>query len=194
MNVAIYCGSQTGKSPIYIESAKELGETLAKEKIGIVYGGSNIGIMGAVADAALAHNGEVIGIMPEHLQKREIAHLHLTEIHFVESMHVRKKKMVDLSDAFIALPGGCGTLDEYFEVFTWAQIGLHENPVILYNINGFYDALIQHFEKMFEEGFIREEQRSILKVATNVNDILTILNEHHNTLLKRDINKSNDLY
>lgn len=194
MNVAIYCGSQTGKSPIYIESAKELGETLAKEEIGIVYGGSNIGIMGAVADAALAHNGEVIGIMPEHLQKREIAHLHLTEIHFVESMHVRKKKMVDLSDAFIALPGGCGTLDEYFEVFTWAQIGLHENPVILYNINGFYDALIQHFEKMFEEGFIREEQRSILKVATNVNDILTILNEHHNTLLKRDINKSNDLY
>ncbi|MBD8028111.1 TIGR00730 family Rossman fold protein [Ureibacillus sp. Re31] len=194
MNVAIYCGSQTGKSPIYIESAKELGETLAKEKIGIVYGGSNIGIMGAVADAALAHNGEVIGIMPEHLQKREIAHLNLTEIHFVESMHVRKKKMVDLSDAFIALPGGCGTLDEYFEVFTWAQIGLHENPVILYNINGFYDALIQHFEKMFEEGFIREEQRNILKVATNVNDILTILNEHHNTLLKRDINKSNDLY
>lgn len=176
MNVAIYCGSQTGKSTIYIESAKELGERLAKEKIGIVYGGSNIGLMGAVADAALAHNGEVIGIMPEHLQKREIAHLHLTEIHFVESMHVRKKKMIDLSNAFIALPGGCGTLDEYFEVFTWAQIGLHENPVILYNINGFYDALIQHFEKMFEEGFIREEQRSILKVATNVNDIIAILN------------------
>ncbi len=103
--------------------------------------------------------------------------MHLTEIHFVESMHVRKKKMIDLSNAFIALPGGCGTLDEYFEVFTWAQIGLHENPVILYNIDGFYDALIQHFEKMFEEGFIREEQRSILKVATNVNDIIAILNK-----------------
>ncbi|MEL4023567.1 TIGR00730 family Rossman fold protein [Lysinibacillus endophyticus] len=172
MNVAIYCGSQTGKSPIYMEKAKELGAQLANASIGIVYGGSNVGLMGAVADAALANNGKVIGIMPEHLQKREIAHLHLTEIHFVDSMHVRKKKMIDLSDAFIALPGGCGTLDEYFEVFTWAQIGLHNNPVILYNINGFYDALILHFNKMIEEGFIREEQRDILQVATSAEDIL----------------------
>ncbi|MFC7687537.1 TIGR00730 family Rossman fold protein [Ureibacillus sp. GCM10028918] len=185
MNVAIYCGSQTGKKAVYIEKAKELGETLAKSKIGIVYGGSNIGLMGAVADAALEHNGRVIGIMPEHLQKREIAHLHLTEIHFVESMHVRKKKMVDLSDAYIALPGGCGTLDEYFEVFTWAQIGLHHNPVILYNIDGFYDALIQHFDKMIEEGFIREEQREILKVATTAEEILTILMSHQDVLLKK---------
>mgnify|MGYP001952959443 FL=1 len=175
MNVAIYCGSQTGKSPIYIEKAKELGAQLANASIGIVYGGSNVGLMGAVADAALAHNGKVIGIMPEHLQKREIAHLHLTEIHFVDSMHTRKKKMIDLSDAFIALPGGCGTLDEYFEVFTWAQIGLHNNPVILYNINGFYDALIQHFNKMLEEGFIRIEQKDILQVATSAKDILDIL-------------------
>ncbi|MCP1143194.1 TIGR00730 family Rossman fold protein [Lysinibacillus endophyticus] len=172
MNVAIYCGSQTGKSPIYMEKAKELGAQLASASIGIVYGGSNVGLMGAVADAALANNGKVIGIMPEHLQKREIAHLHLTEIHFVDSMHVRKKKMIDLSDAFIALPGGCGTLDEYFEVFTWAQIGLHNNPVILYNINGFYDALILHFNKMIEEGFIREEQSDILQVATSAEDIL----------------------
>ncbi|BDH59894.1 cytokinin riboside 5'-monophosphate phosphoribohydrolase [Lysinibacillus sp. PLM2] len=175
MNVAIYCGSQTGKNSVYIEKAKELGELLAKSSIGIVYGGSNVGLMGAVADAALAYNGNVIGIMPEHLQKREIAHLHLTEIHFVESMHERKKKMIDLSDAYIALPGGCGTLDEYFEVFTWAQIGLHSNPVILYNINGFYDALILHFNKMFEEGFIREEQREILQVATKPEEILAIL-------------------
>ncbi len=172
MNVAIYCGSQTGKSPIYMEKAKELGAQLASASIGIVYGGSNVGLMGAVADAALANNGKVIGIMPEHLQKREIAHLHLTEIHFVDSMHVRKKKMIDLSDAFIALPGGCGTLDEYFEVFTWAQIGLHNNPVILYNINGFYDALILHFNKMIEEGFIREEQSDILQVATSAEGIL----------------------
>ena len=185
MNAAIYCGSQTGKKPVYIEGAKMLGETLAKAKIGIVYGGSNVGLMGAVADAALTHNGRVIGIMPEHLQKREIAHLHLTEIHFVESMHVRKKRMVDLSNAFIALPGGCGTLDEYFEVFTWAQIGLHSNPVILYNIDGFYDALIHHFNKMIEEGFIREEQREILQVATTAEEILTILTNHQNILLKK---------
>ncbi|SOC25699.1 hypothetical protein SAMN05880501_11934 [Ureibacillus xyleni] len=175
MNVAIYCGSQTGKSSTYMEKAKELGAQLANASIGIVYGGSNVGLMGAVADSALSHNGRVIGIMPEHLQKREIAHLHLTEIHFVDSMHARKKKMIDLSDAFIALPGGCGTLDEYFEVFTWAQIGLHHHPVILYNMNGFYDALIQHFNKMIEEGFIREEQKEILQVATSANDILEIL-------------------
>ncbi|MFP3916897.1 TIGR00730 family Rossman fold protein [Lysinibacillus telephonicus] len=175
MNVAIYCGSQTGKDKIYIEKAKELGEQLAKASIGIVYGGSNVGLMGAVADAALEHNGKVIGIMPEHLQKREIAHLNLTEIHFVDSMHVRKKKMIDLSNAFIALPGGCGTLDEYFEVFTWAQIGLHSNPVILYNINGFYDAIIAHFEKMFDEGFIRPEQKDILQIATKPDEILSIL-------------------
>ncbi|HWL23428.1 MAG TPA: TIGR00730 family Rossman fold protein [Ureibacillus sp.] len=175
MNVAIYCGSQTGKNPIYIEKAKELGEQLAKAGLDIVYGGSNIGLMGAVADSALLHNGRVIGVMPEHLQKREIAHLHLTEIHFVDSMHTRKATMADLADAYIALPGGCGTLDEYFEIFTWAQIGLHTKPVILYNINGFYDALISHFDKMIEEGFVREEQRHILQVATSVDDLLSLL-------------------
>ncbi|SOC44654.1 LOG family protein [Ureibacillus acetophenoni] len=175
MNVAIYCGSQTGKSPIYIEKAKELGEKLAKTGLGIVYGGSTVGLMGAVADSALAHKGRVIGIMPEHLQKRELTHLNLTEIHIVDSMHTRKAKMADLADAYIALPGGCGTLDEYFEIFTWAQIGLHTKPVILYNINGFYDALVQHFEKMLDEGFIRAEQRSILQVATSVDEILEIL-------------------
>ncbi|KGR75240.1 LOG family protein [Ureibacillus manganicus] len=175
MNVAIYCGSQTGKNPIYIEKAKELGEQLAKAGLGIVYGGSTVGLMGAVADSALAHKGRVIGIMPEHLQKRELTHLNLTEIHIVDSMHSRKAKMADLADSYIALPGGCGTLDEYFEIFTWAQIGLHAKPVILYNINGFYGALIQHFEKMLDEGFIREEQRSILQVASSVDEIIKIL-------------------
>ena len=175
MNVAIYCGSQVGKNTIYLEQAKELGKILAQKGYGIVYGGSKIGLMGALADSAISHNGRVIGIMPEHLQKNEIAHLNLTEIHIVDSMHTRKAKMVDLADAFIALPGGCGTLDEYFEVFTWAQIGLHQKPVILFNINGYYDAIIQHFEKMFEEGFIREHQRYILKVATSVEDIENLL-------------------
>lgn len=175
MNVAIYCGSKTGKNPIYIEKAKELGEQLAKEGLGIVYGGSTVGLMGAVADSALAHNGRVIGIMPENLQKLELTHISLTEIHIVDSMHTRKAKMADLADSYIALPGGCGTLDEYFEIFTWAQIGLHTKPIILYNINGFYDALIQHFEKMLDEGFVREDQRSILQVAMTVEEILAIL-------------------
>lgn len=175
MNIAVYCGSQIGKSGIYKEAAAQLGTALANAGHGVIYGGSNIGLMGQVADAALHAGGKVIGVMPTHLQQREIAHTSLTEIHFVESMHVRKAKMVELADAFIALPGGCGTLDEYFEVFTWAQIGLHEKPVILYNVNGFYDAIAQHFEKMLDEGFIRAEQRSLLHITTSAQQIIDIL-------------------
>ncbi|MEK4227866.1 LOG family protein [Solibacillus sp. FSL H8-0538] len=175
MNVAIYCGSRVGKKEIYRTAAAELGKELARAGHGIVYGGSNVGLMGAVADAALEHGGQVIGVMPEYLQKREIAHLGLTGIHFVDSMHTRKQKMVDLSDAYIALPGGCGTLDEYFEVFTWAQIGLHYKPVILYNIDGFYDALILHFEKMINDGFVEPEHRVLLHVATSAEEVLNIL-------------------
>lgn len=177
MNVAVYCGSQNGNNPIYIEKAKELGETLAEKGYGIVYGGSRIGLMGEVANSALAKSGKVIGVMPEQLKKREIVHNQLTEIYYVDSMHTRKAKMADLSDAFIALPGGCGTLDEYFEVFTWAQIGIHQKPVILYNVNHFYDALIQHFQLMMQEGFIRKEQESIFKVANSIDEIMQLLEE-----------------
>ena len=177
MNVAVYCGSSAGNRPIYIETATQLGKALATNGLGIVYGGSNIGLMGAMASEALNFGGRVIGIMPEHLSKREIAHIGLTEIHFVESMHARKKMMVDLADAFVAMPGGCGTLDEYFEVFTWAQIELHTKPVILFNIDGYYDALLQHFERMIEDGFVRESHREILKVATSVEELISILKE-----------------
>lgn len=175
MRVAVYCGSALGKSSVYAEKAGELGDAFAREGYGVVYGGSNVGLMGKMADAVLEAGGEVIGVMPTHLQQREIAHTFLTEIHFVESMHVRKAKMVDLADAFIALPGGAGTLDEYFEVFTWAQIGLHKKPVILFNVNGFYDAIISHFEKMLDEGFIRDHQRELIKVATNVDEVIAFL-------------------
>lgn len=120
----------------------------------------------------------MIGVMPTHLQKRELAHASLTEIHIVDSMHIRKAKMAELADAFIALPGGAGTLDEYFEVFTWAQIGLHTKPVILYNVQGFYDALLQHFKIMLEEGFIRAEQKEFLRVAATSEGILRILKKH----------------
>lgn len=175
MRIAIYCGSGIGKNSIYAQQATELGKVLAQNGHGVVYGGSHMGLMGKVADAVLTEGGEVIGVMPTHLQQREIAHASLTEIYFVESMHIRKEKMVALSDAFIALPGGGGTMDEYFEVFTWAQIGLHEKPVILFNINGFYDALIQHFDKMLEEGFIRAEHKPLIRVATNVDEVLAFL-------------------
>jgi len=178
IRIAVYCGSGLGINPIYADKAAELGTVLAQNGHGVVYGGSKTGLMGKVADAVLAAGGEVIGVMPTHLQKRELAHASLTEIHFVESMHVRKAKMVELADAFIALPGGGGTMDEYFEVFTWAQIGLHEKPIILYNVNSFYDALLQHFQKMLEEGFIRAEQKSIIHVATTSQEVLHFLKKH----------------
>lgn len=174
----MYCGSGLGKNPIYAEKAAELGTALANSGHGVVYGGSKTGLMGKVADAVLAAGGEVIGVMPAHLQKRELAHASLTEIHFVDSMHIRKAKMAELADAFIALPGGAGTLDEYFEVFTWAQIGLHEKPVILYNVNGFYNAILKHFKIMLEEDFIRAEQKALFHVATTSKGVLRLLKKH----------------
>lgn len=177
LRIAIYCGSSSGKSPVYEEAAVELGKALAKKKYGVVYGGSNQGLMGKVADAALSEGGEVIGVMPKHLMNKEKLHTTLTELYIVDSMHTRKKKMSDLADAFVALPGGCGTLDEYFEAFTWAQIGLHQKPVILYNVNGFYDALILHFQKMMQEGFLREHQHHLFKVATTLEELLALLGQ-----------------
>lgn len=185
MKVAVYCGSAMGKSAIYAEKAYELGKALANTGIGLVYGGANSGLMGKVADAVLEGNGEVIGVMPTHLQLKERLHDNLTETYMVDSMHSRKEKMVELADAFIAIPGGCGTLDEYFEVFTWSQIGIHTKPVILYNMNGFYDALIQHFEKMKEEGFIRESQHNILQIASSVDEIFSILHRTEHNLMKK---------
>lgn len=184
MRVAVYCGSSLGKSGVYAEKASELGKQIALHGYGLVYGGSTQGLMGKVADAALAEGGEVIGVIPEHLTGKEKMHHGLTKLYIVDSMHTRKKKMVDLSDVFIALPGGCGTLDEYFEVFTWAQIGLHTKPVIIYNVNGFYDALIQHFHKMMEEGFLRENQHHILKVATSIEELFLMIEKCCNTMKK----------
>lgn len=184
LRVAVYCGSALGKSNVYAEKASELGKQIALKGFGLVYGGSTQGLMGKVADAALAEGGEVIGVMPEHLTGKEKVHRGLTELYMVDSMHTRKKKMVDLSDVFIAFPGGCGTLDEYFEVFTWAQIGLHKKPVIIYNVNGFYDALIEHFKKMMEEGFLREHQHGILKVANNIDELFVMIDESHQIIKK----------
>ena len=175
MKVAIYCGSHEGNRPIYKETAAKLGGALAIQQHAIVYGGSKIGLMGAMANEAIKGGAYVIGVMPEHLSKQELVHTNLSEIHVVESMHVRKKMMADLADAYVAMPGGCGTLDEYFEVFTWAQIGLHEKPIILLNIDGYYDAILQHFERMIADGFVREDQRHILKVANDIEQLLKLL-------------------
>ena len=162
--LAVYCGSATPAEPSYIELARSVGRELAERGIGIVYGGGRKGLMGAIADAAMAAGGEVIGVIPEALVGAEVAHRGLTELHVVPDMHHRKKMMADLSDAFVALPGGAGTLEELFEVYTWAQLGYHHKPVAVLNIGGFYDPLIALLTHTVREGFMRQTYFDLLQV------------------------------
>lgn len=162
--LAVFCGSSNGASDIYIKGAKALGKELAKRNIALVYGGASVGIMGAVADSVLEEGGHVIGVMPSFLEKREISHKNLSELIIVDSMHERKAKMADLADGFIALPGGPGTLEEFFEIFTWAQLGLHHKPCGLLNINYYYDPLIALFNHMSKEQFLHDKYRSMALV------------------------------
>lgn len=162
--IAVFCGSASGASISYTDSAVSLGKELAKRGIGLVYGGSSAGLMGTVADTVLQEGGEVIGVIPTLLKEREIAHTRLTELHVVESMHERKAKMAELADAFIVLPGGAGTMEEFFEVFTWAQIGLHQKPIGLLNPAHYFDPLVSFFDHMTTEQFLQEQYRSMLLV------------------------------
>jgi uncharacterized protein (TIGR00730 family) len=171
----VFCGSSSGEHPLYVQNARDLGALLARRGIGVVYGGAKVGLMGTVADAALVHGGEVIGVIPEKLQSREIAHDNLTELFVVESMHARKTMMAHLSDAFIALPGGWGTLEETFEVVTWTQLRYHFKPVGLLNVNGYYDRLLDFVENAVREGFISPENRQILHSAQTPEAIVQAL-------------------
>ncbi len=160
--LAVFCGSSNGSSDIYIEGAKKLGKELAKRNITLVYGGASVGIMGAVADSVLNEGGYVIGVMPSFLDNREIAHKNLSELIIVGSMHERKAKMAELADGFIALPGGPGTMEEFFEVFTWGQLGLHKKPCGILNINNYFDLLINFFSQMNKQEFLQEKYLSML--------------------------------
>jgi uncharacterized protein (TIGR00730 family) len=170
--VTVFCGSSLGLEDIYKEQAYALGQTLAIEKIGLVYGGANIGLMGAIADGALSKGGEVIGVLPYFLQEKEIAHPGLTSLVLVETMHERKTKMNDLSDGVIALPGGFGTLEEFFEMLTWAQLGLHKKPVAILNVGGFYDTLITLVQTMVDSGFVKKQNQEMLLVTDNIQGLL----------------------
>ncbi|MCM3128092.1 MULTISPECIES: TIGR00730 family Rossman fold protein [unclassified Paenibacillus] len=161
-SIAVFCGSSEGSTSIYKESAAQLGQVLAKQQITLIYGGSNVGLMGAVADAVLEHGGRVIGVLPHFLQSREIAHKGLSELIMVDSMHERKAKMAELADGFIALPGGPGTMEEYFEIFTWGQLGLHQKPCGLLNINGYFNSLVSMFDVMEREQFMQPKYRSMI--------------------------------
>ena len=172
-SVVVYCGSNPGINPAYQEGAYLLGKELAAKGIRVIYGGGKVGLMGRVADGALAHGGTVTGIIPNFLAKLEVAHKTLTELQLVDTMHERKAKMVSISDGVIALPGGYGTFDELFEILTWAQLRIYDGPVGLLNINGFYDFLLLQLDKMVEEGFLRPENRQLLLVDQDVNALLT---------------------
>lgn len=170
--ITVFCASSFGTEKIYEEQAIALGKTLAEQNIELVYGGANVGLMGAVADGALNAGGKVIGVLPNFLRSKEIAHLGLTELILVESMHERKTKMNDLCDGVIALPGGFGTLEELFEMLTWAQLGLHKKPIAILNVNGFYDSLIALLQTMTEKGLLKEVNREMLLVSDNIDDLL----------------------
>ena len=170
--LAVYCGSALPADPVYVESARAVGRTLAGRGIGIVYGGGRLGLMGAVADAALEAGGEVIGVIPEALVRAEVAHQGCTELHVVQTMHQRKALFTDLSDGFITLPGGVGTMDELWEAISWAQLGYHAKPVGLLNVAGFYDQLIAFNQHMIATGFIRPQHASILSHAETIEALL----------------------
>ncbi len=162
--LAVFCGSSNGASETYKEGAIQLGKELARRGITLVYGGSSIGIMGIVADTVLEFGGKVIGVIPKMLEEKEISHPNLTELIVVHSMHERKAKMVELSDGFIALPGGMGTLEEFFEVLTWAQLGLHQKPCGILNINHYYDLLISFLDHINEQQFLQDKFRSMVLI------------------------------
>jgi uncharacterized protein (TIGR00730 family) len=171
-SLAVFCGSNKGASDLYIEGAKKFGKEMANRKITLVYGGSQSGIMGAVADSVLEEGGKVIGVMPSFLDNKERSHKNLSQLIIVETMHERKAKMSELADGYVALPGGPGTLEEFFEIFTWAQIGLHQKPIGLLNINHFYDPLISLFNHMADEQFLLEKYRSLAIAESEAGQLL----------------------
>jgi uncharacterized protein (TIGR00730 family) len=161
-SVCVFCGGNPGARPIYVVAARNLGEVIAARGLGLVYGGASTGLMGAVADGALARGGRVTGVLPEFMIPREIAHRGLSELHFVSSMHQRKAEMVARADAFIALPGGFGTLDELFEVLTWSQLGLHHKPCALLDVDGYFAPLCAFLDHATVEGLLRPEHRAMV--------------------------------
>ncbi|WP_181295709.1 TIGR00730 family Rossman fold protein [Pseudomonas sp. Q2-TVG4-2] len=175
-SICIFCGASTGTNPIYREAAIAMGQTLAANGIRLIYGGGAVGLMGVVADAAMTAGGEVIGIIPRSLKESEIGHTGLTRLEVVDGMHARKARMAELSDAFIALPGGLGTLEELFEVWTWGQLGYHSKPLGLLDTNQFYSKLSHFLDHLVEEGFVKVKYRAMLQRSDSPRDLLQLLN------------------
>ena len=172
LRVCVFCGASSGRSPAYAHAARAFGEVVAQRGLGLVFGGGRVGLMGTVADAALAAGGEVIGVMPSALVGRELAHEGLTELHVVETLHERKALMAELSDGFVALPGGFGTLDELMEQLTWSQLGLHDKPVGLLDVEGYWEPLVAFARHATAEGFVRERDLAAIAIASDGGGLL----------------------
>ena len=174
-SVAVFCASAPGAKPLYLETARDLGRRIAERNFGLVYGGASVGTMGALADAALAAEGKVVGVIPGVIIDLEIAHPGLTELHIVGTMHERKALMAERADAFIALPGGYGTLDEFIEIVTWAQLRIHAKPCVMVNVGGYYDPLLAFFDRAVKDGLIKPENRNLVQIACSASEAFEII-------------------
>lgn len=172
MNICVFCGSASGTNPVYAEAARALGVHVAAQGHALIYGGGNVGLMGIVAETVLAHGGEVIGVIPDFLKRREVAHLGLTRLEIVDTMHVRKQRMAELSNAFIAMPGGWGTLEELAEILTWRQLGLVHQPIGILNVEGFFDPLLAQMRTMVNEGFLKSGNLELLVVEKTPEELV----------------------
>lgn len=189
-SICVFAGSNSGTKVEYVAAARELGRVLAQRQLGLVYGGARVGLMGALADEALSGGGRVIGVMPEALAAKEIAHQGLSELRVVKSMHERKAMMSDLSDGFVALPGGWGTMEEFFEVLTWGQLGFHRKPCGLLNIHGYFDRLLSFAEHCVDEGFVKREHRSMILVSDSPNELLDGMAAYKAPVVKKWIERA----
>ena len=177
-HVCVFCGSSEGSRPIYAEAARHMGQELARRGLGLVYGGGKVGLMGAVADAALEAGGEVVGVIPDALVSKEVGHEGLSELHVVGSMHERKKLMADLSDGFVAMPGGYGTFEELLEVLSWAQLSIHEKPCALLDVAAYWQPLASLFDRAVAEGFVRPDLRELVLMAEKPDELLDLMTRH----------------
>jgi uncharacterized protein (TIGR00730 family) len=176
-HICVFCGANTGSDPLYVQVATEVGRYIAEQRYTLVYGAGNVGLMGVIADAVMAHGGQTTGVIPEFLQKWEVAHDNLDELIITQTMHERKAIMAERADAFVALPGGYGTLDELFEILTWRQLHLHQKPIGLLNVKGYFDPLLQMVDRMKEEGFLQAENHQLILSANTVGDLFAQLSQ-----------------
>ena len=188
--ICVFCGSSSGFSDNYRAAAAELGRTLVEQGLGLVYGGGRIGLMGVIADSVLAHGGQVIGVIPEPMVAREIWHSGLTELRVVPSMHARKSLMAELADAFIALPGGFGTFEEFCEMITWSQLGIHRKPCGLLNVAGYYDSLLKMFDHAVAEGFLKRENRELVLASPDCRQLLETMRAFEPVVVRKWIEPS----